>query len=201
MQTISLISSISWNSPQFINQTLLRLKEQGLIDWGHWIFHKAEEDEKKNHIHFIVQPSKRINTAALQNEFKEFVPSNDKPLSCNPFVKSKLSDWLLYAVHDVKYLIKKGQTRKHHYTLDDIQSTDEELVREQWRENCDLQSAITDRLLEYIKGGATWGDVVKSGLIPIQQVIQWRIVWDSLIDCTFRNGRKGHGDEAQTEES
>lgn len=71
MQTTKLCSTISYNTPAFLAGTLRRLCDSGLIEFAHWIFHKAEEDETKDHFHVVLKPNRRLDTEALRKEFKE----------------------------------------------------------------------------------------------------------------------------------
>lgn len=211
MQTISIISSISYNSPAFFELTAKRLQDGSIIDWCHWIIHKPEDDEKKAHIHFVLKPSKRIDTNKLRKEFVEPLSPEDvieaikqdgitdtkqiPPKGCLPFVKSKIEDWLLYAIHDVRYLLKKGQSRRHHYERSDVRSTEPDFLKAQWDDTADPLQVLTARVLELKALGETWAQVLQRGLIPPNQVYYWRqLYYESVTD---RAGREGHEPKPQ----
>lgn len=210
MNTISLISNISFNSPEFFEAKIRALAsgENRLIDWAHWIIHKPEEDEKKSHIHFVLKPSRRIDTNALRQEFLESpalmleakaqkgepITADDmKPLGVLPFDKTKnIVDWLLYSIHDVRYLLKKGQTRKHHYEKSDVQSTDPDFLQHQWSEAVDPLQAMTARVLELRAQEMTFGEILATGIVPPNMVYYFHTLFYETPDKTGRAGRMGH---------
>ena len=211
MNTISVISSISYNTPEFFE---LKIKEltsgkSRILDWAHWVIHQPEEDETKAHIHFVVKPSRRIDTNALRDCFKEpiteahlagklqrgeqITPNDLKPLGCLPFDKTtSMSDWLLYAVHDIKYLFKKGQSRKIHYDKSAVQSTEPEYLHQQWEDCKDPLSAFCDRVLELRAQEYTFGQILATGMIPPNLVYYMKNVFEDSPDSTYRGKRKGH---------
>jgi hypothetical protein len=54
-----------------------------------------------------IEPNKKADPTDLIEELRECPSGRDKPLGCRPFRPSKEEDWLLYAVHDEKYLKSK----------------------------------------------------------------------------------------------
>lgn len=206
MQTISIISSISYNSLSFFELTARRLQDAGIIDWCHWIWHQPEDDERKGHIHFVLKPSKRVDTQKLRKEFVEPLTPDDvieavekdgvtdpkqiPPKGVLPFQKSKIEDWLLYAIHDVRYLLKKGQSRRHHYERADVKSTEPDFLKSQWDDTADPLEVLTSRILELKGLGETWAQILQRGLVPPNQVFYWRqLYYESVTD---RAGREGH---------
>jgi len=211
MNTISLVSSISYNTPQFFALKIEELAsgEKPLIDWAHWIIHKPESDETKAHIHFVCKPSRRIDTNWLRKQFIEQVspeavqallkergnitPNDIKPLGVLPFNKTNsIEDWLLYAIHDVKYLLKKGESREHHYERSDVQSTEPDFLAEQWRGVVDPLSSIANRVIELRAIGNTFGEILQTGMVPPNMVFMMKQVYEDVPDGVSRNGRKGH---------
>lgn len=210
MNTISLISNISYNTPEFFEAKIKVLSsgDNRLIDWAHWIFHLPEDDETKPHIHFVLKPSRRIDTNSLRNEFLEspallveaksqrgeaITPNDLKPLGCLPFDKTKnISDWLLYAIHDVRYLLKKGQARKHHYNRQDVKSTDPDFLSVQWNDTIDPLQALCGRVLELRAQEMTFGEILATGLIPPNMVYYFRTLFYETPARTERGDRLGH---------
>lgn len=210
MNTISLISNISYNTPEFFEAKIKALAsgDKRLIDWAHWIIHSPEDDETKSHIHFVLKPSRRIDTNALRNEFIESpalfieaksqrgekITENDfKPLGVLPFDKTKnISDWLLYAVHDVRYLLKKGQTRKHHYERKDVKSTDPDFLAVQWNDTIDPLQTLCGRVLELRAQEKTFGEILATGIVPPNMVYYFRTLFYETPSITDRADKKGH---------
>lgn len=195
MQTTRLVSTISWNTPDFLRGKLQDLVRSGVLEYGYWVYHEPEEDETKAHAHVLVKPNRRLDTSALRNLFVETIPGEEKPRGVAPFRhSSRISDWLLYSAHDVAYLMRKGESRKIHYERSDFHSTDEDLFDEDWR---DCHRASDDKiplLLEMAKSGKTWLDVVKMGFLPVNQLFQYKDIFFTFAqgEVTNRNGRDGH---------
>lgn len=185
MKTKRLVSTVGYNTPGFLAATLQRLVDAGLVEWAHYIHHKAEEDETKDHWHIVLMPAKAVDTNALAKQFQEAdIAHPDKPLGVQPFrYSSKLDDWLLYGIHDAAYLASKGQTRKHHYLREDVQSTCPDLLREQWHEVNLAKYGLGEIVAEAVSRHLTWEQLVVSGVIPQAQWTFWREVYWAL-----RNG-------------
>lgn len=193
MQTTKLVSSISYNSPDFLKGKLFDLVRQGIIEYAHWIWHEPEEDEKKAHSHIVVKPNKRLDTSKLRNEFIEPVVGEEKPLGILPFQSSKMGDWMLYAVHDVAYLLRKCQERNHHYRKEDLKTTEPDLLEEHWRDCHEGEDSRMRHVIELAEKGVEWSDILKMGFIPINQLFQFRELFFTFVKGqTDRDGRKGH---------
>ena len=87
MQTSKTISNISYNTIPFLRCKLDHLKDHGIIEFWAFIKHFPEFDKdnlanKKDHIHLLIRPNKRLNTMMLGKEFYEPDPKNDLPLKC-----------------------------------------------------------------------------------------------------------------------
>lgn len=213
MNTISLISSISYNTPEFFEEKIKSLcGEKSVLDWCHWIVHQPETDERKSHIHFVCKPSRRVDTQILRKEFiepvnplelemrskngEEITQDDLKPLGVLPFDKTKaVSDWLLYAVHDEGYLFQKGQSRSLRYNKSDVQSTDPEYLKEQWNEATNPLVRLCERIVELKAQELSFGQILSTGIIPPNLVLMSRSVYYETPGTTDRNGRTGH-DEA-----
>ena len=112
MATSKPISSISYNSEEFLKAKLESWLNAHIIQAYMYIKHVGEDGDK-NHIHFRIEPNKKLDPMDLQLDLKEYVKDNIKPLGCRPFRPSKEEDWFLYAVHDKEYLrIKYGGGEK-----------------------------------------------------------------------------------------
>ena len=192
MQTIRVISNISYNTIEYFESKVQELIERRIIDWCYWAFHLADEDELKDHIHFVLKPSKRLETADLRDLFKEHDPTNEKPRTCTARWQptNSMDDWLLYAKHDPAYLASKGQYRRHHYKWDDIKATDEDAL------HADI--AVIDMrkylILEWLEDAARnqtpFFVLVQQGLIPIAQRSQFEFQYNALTKA-IENEKQG----------
>ena len=129
------LSTISYNTEAFLVGKLDYLYRSHIISCYACVYHKGEysaytDCTEKDHWHVYFEPSKRLDTEALRDEFIEVSFTDDKPLGCMPLRASSLDDWLLYGLHDERYLSLKGLERQFHYSLSDVRSCDDEwLVR------------------------------------------------------------------------
>ncbi len=99
------ISTISYNSEQFLKRKLDAMLDAHIITDYRYIKHEGEGGDK-DHIHMMMYPNKRIDTAVLREEFNEVTADADaKPLGCLPFRTSNADHWLMYVLHDPFYLV------------------------------------------------------------------------------------------------
>lgn len=209
MNTIRVISSISFNSPSFFEATIRRMVDcKGqIIDWAHWIVHRPDTDQRKEHIHFVLKPSRRVDTNWLRQQFIEtpdahiaakcargeaLTEDDLKPLGVMPFRQTvNMADWLLYSVHHVGYLFRKGQSRNEQYSFDDIKSTSHELLHEQWLESQDPLESITQRVIElYTVQQMSYGEILKTCIVPPNLVYYFKTMLENLDDSTVKRKRK-----------
>lgn len=167
MKTSKLISTISFNSLQFLEGTIQRLVNSELVEWAHWIKHKAEaNDTKKDHIHLVIQPNKAIDTMQFLKEFIESDPNNELPLRCLPANKTKnIGDWILYGLHHIGYLASKFETREYTYTIDDMQSTDRDLLLEQYRQALRELNPELEAVKHSFNKGLSLDDILLGGYV------------------------------------
>lgn len=103
MPTAKPISTISYNTEEFLILKLNELYESHIIQAYQYICHKGEDGDK-DHIHLRIEPNKRIDPMDLTEELTEYVLGEDKPRVVRTWRPSKEEDWILYAVHDKDYL-------------------------------------------------------------------------------------------------
>lgn len=199
MRTTKPISTISFNTPDYLAQKLDELVKAKRLSFWAFIPHLPEDDEAGNrdHIHLYIEPAKMLQTDDLKEEFKEFDPAKpDKPRGCISFRSSKFSDWYLYALHDRAYLASKGQSRKYHYKHDDVRSSDPDDLQFKARTIDMLAVSPYADILEAQRHGFTWEQYFKRGTVPLPQIALFERAWYTLLagqdDSTNRNGRDGH---------
>lgn len=130
------ISTISYNTEDFLDRKLKELYEAHIIDYALYIKHKGENDvddftgeakRDKDHWHIYLHTSKRIDLTLIKKEFNErdIVTFNSKPLGCMNFQVSKIGHWLCYAVHKTEYLLIhkiEESDKQYTYKLKDIKT-------------------------------------------------------------------------------
>lgn len=187
MQTIRTISNISYNTIDHFEGVVFDLLRRGIIEWCYWILHQPDTDETKEHIHFVLKPSRRLDTTDLRKEFMEIDKTHPLPLCCTTkwnFTNS-LDDWLLYVVHDVAYLMSKGQFRNIQYKFEDLRATDMDALRNDWnavditkyQRLYYLQKAVDDKV--------PFAVLVQQGVVPISQRAQYEAQYNGLIRLRY----------------
>lgn len=197
MKTKLPISTISYNSPEYLEIKLREMQRGKIISEWHYIQHQPEDDEggKKWHIHLWMEPAKSIQTEDLVMEMIEPDPEKpDKPRKCLPFRLSKnFGDWYLYAIHDRAYLASKAESRRYHYTVDDVRTSDNDQLNCRIHEIDMLDKSGWSKMAAFLAEGLTFAEVFKRGSVPIQQFAQWRAAYEYMVaERTNRNGRPGH---------
>lgn len=178
MQTKQPLSTISYNTPAFLESVLNRLIHEHVLDYYMFINHIGELDpfgeQEKDHIHLFVVPNKRINTADLDDLLIEPVPNN-KPLRCISWNTSKVDDWILYVLHDSDYLKTKFEQRQIQYNYTDIKSSNEDDLRRKFRHAYQSSGYARSRnLYHYSVSGGTLKELLSIGAIPVNQVTAYQ---------------------------
>lgn len=98
-------STISWNTPEFLQEKLSLLYDQHIIQSFQYIFHHGEDGDK-DHFHVRIVPNKRLDMMEIKSFFTEPDLKNPDlpPLGTLDWGLSKQDDWLLYAIHDPTYM-------------------------------------------------------------------------------------------------
>lgn len=196
MRTTRPISTISFNTPDFLKLKLNELLKVGRLSFWAFIVHKPEDDEggRKEHCHVYVEPSKMLQTDDLKAELKEYDPEHpDKPRGCISFNSSKFDPWYLYALHDKRYLASKGQSRKFHYEHDEILTSDYDDLTFKARSIDMIGLSPYADMEDALRQGLTFSQYFKRGTIPIPQVALFEKAWKLLTAVhTERAGREGH---------
>ena len=184
MRTSKPISTISYNTDDFLKAKIERWKGLGIIEFGMWIRHMPEQDEKKSHCHVFLKPAKLIQTMDLENDSCEFDPMfPDKPLKMVSFRVSQESDWVLYGIHDPAYLAEKGLEREFVYGFEDIQSTCEDTLTDIIAHISDQRKGrIEYRIIECINRGMNWHQIVSSGMIPLRHLAGAKIMYTAITE-------------------
>lgn len=198
MRTTKPVSTISYNTIPFLELKLEELRKSKIISFWSFIYHKAEVDEKKDHIHLYFEPSKMLQTDDILEHLCQITGKfldNGRPevLCCMNMRSSKFDDWYLYSVHDEAYLLTKGQSRQHHYQFDDFHASN---VDELNFKVCEIDYTATNsmkQILEAQKLGLSLRDFIVRGAFPISQIMQVEKAWNLLMyGSTYRNDRDTH---------
>lgn len=196
MRTTKPIATISFNTPNYLRLKLDELHKCGRISFWAFISHKPEDDEggKKEHCHVYVEPAKMLQTEDLKESLKELDPQNpQKPLGCISWQSSKFDPWYLYALHDKRYLASKSQSRRFHYSADEVVSSDPDDLLFKVKSIDMLALSPYADMLEAQAQGLTFEEYFARGTVPIAQVMLFQRSWELLMkSVTYRNGHEGH---------
>lgn len=196
MRTTKPISTISFNSPSYLRLKLDELLRCGRISFWAYIVHKPEDDEggKKEHCHVYIEPSKMLQTDDIKAELKEpDLTHPDKPKGCISFASSKFDPWYLYAIHDKRYLASKSQSRRYHYTQDDVVSSDPDELLYKVRSIDMLSLSPYADIMDAQAHGVSWAEYFARGTVPLPQVALFERAWTLLAQSrTDRSGRANH---------
>lgn len=204
MKTTKPISTVSFNTVDFLTVTLERLQKAGILSF--WVFiphkpetHKDEEHAGKAHCHVYMEPNRSVDTESLRQEFLEMAPDNTTPLGCLPFRRSKWDDWYLYALHNRAYIASKGKLKQYEYESSDFVSSDEEYLHLIVSE-IDLKAVSPVAWIrDLVKQGWYFEDIVNTGRIPVMQLNQYRTLYDMVVTGIEREQAQKKADEEQLE--
>lgn len=147
------ISTISYNSVEFLKRKLDQLFKGHIIDDYRYIQHIGENGDK-DHIHVLLYPNKRIDTGILKDEFIEADPTSEKGLGVMPFRSSKPDHWLMYVIHDKDYLKahKKDDNDdgKIEYKIDEIITPYPDQLMRDYRSAMPLKQTENQLILDKI---------------------------------------------------
>lgn len=204
MKTTKPISTISYNTPQYLEYILNDLVKAKIITCWHYVEHLPEDDEggKKKHIHLYVVPAKLIQTEDITEKLTEIDFENPtKPKKCIPWRNSKrFGDWYLYAIHDRAYLASKGESRRYHYSVDDVRTSDFDELTFAIKEIDLTDTSPYQSIIKAQREGVTFEEFVRRGLVPLPQLRNFEMAWGIMSNTyTYRNGRDGHEIDADPE--
>jgi len=194
MRTSKPISTISYNSIEFLTAKLEELKRNHVISDYMFIFHHHESDERKDHIHLWILPNKLVDTMELQEFLQELdFKHPDKPLGCIPFRVSKVDDWLLYTEHFEPYLKFIGQSREYHYVRSDFHFADEDSFEDMYNHaHKGSEFAQRYQILQQLQSDAmNPTDLIYNGTLPLNMATSLNALY-SLGQKVGRNGRSTH---------
>ena len=150
------ISTISYNTGEFLKRKLDEMLKAYIINDYRYIFHYGEGGDK-DHYHVYIEPNKRLDTGRLRDEFNEITTENDKPLGCMPFRQSKYDHWIMYVIHDPKYLlIHKSDNDgdgKIVYPVTDIVTPFKEQLERDYKVATRLRETENQKIIEQMQQG------------------------------------------------
>ena len=189
MRTSLPVSTISYNTTEFLKQALDAMLQQGEISFWVFIHHKGESGDK-DHCHVYCEPSRlRTQDDWKKQYFLEFDPEHPtKPLSVTVWRKSNWKDWYLYGLHNKLYLMTKGERKQYEYSREDFVCSDDDVFTE-YIADCDVPVGDSTFLAvkACVESGFTWAEAVASGIIPTKNLSGAREVFAVLTSADLQN--------------
>lgn len=182
MKTSKPISTISYNSEDFLKAKLDYLSRSGEVAFWYYIKHHGEYDKEtniqdKDHIHVYLEFADRVDTIKLGEIFFEYENGdlNSNPLKCMPFRVSKPYDALLYNMHHSQYLLQKFEQKEFSYTIDDIVTSDRDYLNQLYSEAMHSDIFKRDRMMKLMDSGVSVAEMCYHGLVNTNQAYQMMI--------------------------
>lgn len=203
MRTRTPISTISYNTNDFLIIELNKLVQEQVIEFWAFVEHLPEEDEKKAHKHLYIIPCSLVDTFMLSKRLEELDVEHPDlpPLGClSHWQHSKFADWYMYALHDVDYLaMHGGECRKYHYDKTDVIASEYDYLNELIHTSDMSRYKSFKKLRDMAKSGVSFKEIFENGFIPVQQIIQYQKAYALMrfgdMNFTYRGGRTAHEDE------
>lgn len=193
-ETSKPISTIAYNTEEFLRTTLDRLVKNEVLEFYVYIKHKGEGlneegQPKKDHWHIYAEPSKMINIKNFMKEFTEEDPNNDEPIKLNEIRKSKFSDWYLYCLHDEKYLYKKNLKRVYYnYNPKEMQTNDVNMLNDKVEEI--PTTDIFEQMEEFQAQKRSFREFVRVKGVHPMQVRGYKEMWYLVKDLALEEEKE-----------
>lgn len=201
MRTSKPISTISYNSPEFLTLKLNEWMKKGLVAYWCFIGHKGETLDdgtvEKDHIHVFIEPNITVDTLALQYDSQEVDAKHpDKPFKCIHFQPSKYDEWTWYVLHDANYLAMHFEQRQYEYTKDDFHFSDSDEFEDRYQRAMHSSEVVKKlKVHTAYANGYRASDLAFQGLLMPQQAVQY-MAFDKL----FNEGEKRKIEELKRQE-
>lgn len=115
MKTSKPISTIGYQTDDFLVKYLGYLFDEHILDGWYFIRHKPEDNELKDHAHIIMFPNGAIDTSFIWDNALQEIEGETSPRAFMRPQLSKIIDWILYCTHNKEYL--EGVYKKYEYDL------------------------------------------------------------------------------------
>lgn len=190
-------STISYNTLPWLNKVLEKYISNGKFVFWAYVFHKGEDDEAglKDHIHLYIEPNTTFNTLKFTEDCIEPCTTSNLPLRCMPCRSSDFGNWFMYTTHNEDYLKFKGLgERKFHYNSTCYTVSDLDYFRFLVRSIDSIDTSWYADMKDCIKLGMSFDEYFARGGVPIQQIKNYKLAYETLAYMTLR-GEKNEKNE------
>lgn len=147
MRTRNPISTISYNSDEFLVRHLSKLVDCHELQFWAYMHHAAEDTERRDHKHLFLLPDGLIDTSKLSDELME-LHSDGSVDSCKLWRPSRWGDWYYYALHDPAYLAchyELDKPKKYRYIPESLVCSDSD-IRQALNETINFSELLSPSL-------------------------------------------------------
>ena len=189
MTTIKALSTISYNSEDFLKGKLNELCANGYIDFWYYIKHigeydKASDTTDKDHIHVILN----LVSVLIQLIYRLCL------LNIQIMISHKRNEKILYDLHNEQYLISIMDKKQYHYSVDDIVTNDRDYLMEIYREAMHSDIFRNKRFIEMLESGACVSDLAYHGFIRPSQAYSYSCFEDLYNRGKYRKVQANEND-------
>ena len=181
MRTSKPLATICYLPKDDLLKRFERHKEKGWLQNFAFISHQKEKVDTKDHIHLLIIPNETIDTNSLW--FREIwdVFNGDEFVSgVMPWRHAKITDWLLYSVHSVPYLKKKGLEKLFHYTFDDFVYSEKSWFFEEVEIAEGSQISPLQKMLECAKKNLDLANALEICNVSFGAMLSFKKVYEEL---------------------
>lgn len=196
MRTNKPISTVSYNTDDFLQYNLNRLLQAHKIEYWCYVRHLGETADdgsrEKDHKHVYIIPNGRIDTMDISDMMLEVDKSDvtKKPLRCMDFRHSKEDEWFLYNSHDPDYLKTKYLVREYTYKLSDFVSSDDDETRIKWdRAYHESDYMRNQRMLNLLQNHSA-SQLVSSGFVQPKDAFAMQCYYKMLCRGRIEDNRQ-----------
>lgn len=196
-RSIKPLSTISYNTEDYLKLKLNELIKNKLIDFWCYIKHKGEiniltGEVEKDHIHLFFTPIVAIEKDSIREYFDEIDPNNiTQPLKVMPMRISDFENWCLYVLHNEYYLHEKNEVKQYHYNIKDFVSSDSDIFNYFVNDINYNKYVVKYQTIEKIIAGSNPLELFLDGNIKINQVLNA----SKLYEFSLRNKDDKSNDE------
>ena len=198
MRTKKPVSTISYNTRDFLVTHLRKLVKDHKISFYAMIWHYPEVDEKKGHWHLLLIPNTLIDTMDIQEYLTELDPRHSKPLKCIDFRQTKdIDEWILYSQHYRPYLISKMEDRQYQYTKEEFHTSDEDTFDDLYNHAFHGSKwANNNQIIQQLKRPKGAYDMISNGSLPLSLANSAYIFQKMRTEaCLDRGDHKNHEED------
>lgn len=181
MKTYKPLSTISYNTSDFLKLKLDKLISDEIISFYSFLSHHGEHG-KKDHIHVYIEPCRVIDTNSQAWKCFLIQSTADGELSCMPWQKSNFENWVLYTRHDESYLSAKKLKKQYvNYPYSAFVSSDNTSFLGKLDEvNVDSYKSPIENMVDCMESGMNVIEAMRVMRVPVGAMHSFCTTWERV---------------------